>query len=150
MCGRIRALGDVVLRYGPAYFISMHVLSIFCFWVLFFGLRAAGFDLLPFMRDTDAGRWVLSFLSDDALSLLESGGTFAAALLVNRLLTPVRLAVVLGSLPYTANYLNARWAAIKARCCKGARATDVSSNTPAESSTSISSAAASSSAIKSD
>ncbi len=137
MCGRLRVLSDVVLKYGPAYFISMHVLSICCFWVLFFGLRAAGFDLLPFMRDTDVGMWCLSFLNDDAIVLLESGGTFAAALLLNRLLTPVRLAVVLVTLPYTATYLNNRWVGLKARCCGAARAPGTGSGTGHDTSSSL-------------
>jgi hypothetical protein len=110
MCGRIKNfISSIVVKYGPAYFISMHVLSIASFWIIYLTLRASEFDLQPYLRDTDLGKWVVSFLNQDALSLLEQGGTFAAAMLLNRLLTPVRIAVVLLTLPRTAPTLNAAW-----------------------------------------
>ena len=112
----VNVCSDLILKYGAAYFITMHAIGVIMYWSIYVSLRMSGFDLMPYLKNTSFGQWALSFLNADAMSLLESGGTLAAALLLNRLLSPVRLLLVLLALPRTAPLTNAMWAALKQWC----------------------------------
>jgi hypothetical protein len=125
MCGRLRVVRDLlsgaIARYGAAYFISSHLLGTLLFWAVYAWLTVTKFDIGPHLR---AATWLRAVgFTDEALAVVEAGGTLAAAYCISRLLSPLRIAVVLLTLPRTAPILNAGWEWAKAtstagRCCR--------------------------------
>ncbi len=114
MCGRL--LSGAIARYGAAYFISSHLLGTLLFWAVYAWLSVTGFDIGPHLR---AATWLRAVgFTDEALAVVEAGGTLAAAYCISRLLSPLRIALVLLTLPRTAPMLNAGWDWAKAKCCR--------------------------------
>jgi hypothetical protein len=113
MCGRLRGLlSGAIARYGAAYFISSHLLGVLMFWAVYAWLSLTGFDIGPHLR---SAAWLRALgVTDEALAVVEAGGTLAAAYCLSRLLSPLRIALVLLTLPRTAPMLNAGWAWAKA------------------------------------
>lgn len=139
MCGRLRdLLSGAIARYGAAYFISSHLLGILMFWAVYAWLSLTGFDISPYLR---SAAWLRALgVTDEALAVVEAGGTLAAAYCLSRLLSPVRIALVLLTLPRTAPMLNAGWAWAKAaagRHCRRGGAATAAAATDASASTNV-------------
>ena len=143
MCGRLRdLLSGAIARYGAAYFISSHLLGTLLFWAVYAWLSVTGFDIGPHLR---AATWLRALgFTDEALAVVEAGGTLAAAYCISRLLSPLRIALVLLTLPKTAPMLNAGWDWAKAnagRCCRRGGAAAAAATTEANASANVASEA---------
>jgi hypothetical protein len=104
---------EAAAKYGPAFFVTTGVLSFLSFWSIYFFLVSSGFNahklLLPYKS------WLDSF-STRLFPMLEHGGPFAVAFVLNRLVAPFRYLFSIALLPYTAPRIN-RWIQDSVRPC---------------------------------
>ena len=107
MCGpwqRLRiAVADAGLRYGPAFAVTLGCLSACTFWLIFISLFISGFQVRPYLLPFKAR---LDSLSAHFFPALETGGPFAVAFVLNKLLLPIKLAATIFLVPYTAPSIN--------------------------------------------
>ena len=94
---------EVSTRYGPAFVITTGCLSVICFWAIFIALSLSGFQIRPYLLPYK--NWLDSFNSK-LFPILETGGSFAVAFALNRLLSPLRFCASLALVPYTAPRIN--------------------------------------------
>jgi hypothetical protein len=105
MCGpcfRGRAyVGEIAARYGAAFVLTTMSLSITMFAIIYTCLRLGGFDARSYLLPYKA------HLSDRLFAVLETGGPFAVAFALNKLLSPFRLMISVVIVPKTAPFINA-------------------------------------------
>ncbi len=102
MCNNLRtAASDAAVRYGPAFAITLVCLSACSFWLIFFTLLCSGFQVRPYLAPYK------DRINPQFYSILETGGPFAVAFVLNKLLAPLKLMLTLLVLPHTAPKINA-------------------------------------------
>lgn len=101
-CSRARAyVAEIAARYGAAFVLTTMSLSITMFCIIYACLRLGGFDARSYLLPYKA------HISERLFSILETGGPFAVAFALNRLLSPLRLLISVLIVPKTAPHINA-------------------------------------------
>lgn len=94
----IHRLRQITQKYGPAYILVSQILSWTNFLFIYVYLRASGIDVSSLTKQYNVGPQIEV--------VVEKGGTFALAMVLNRVLSPLRLVICLGILPWLAPMLN--------------------------------------------
>jgi hypothetical protein len=101
MCNALRtAAADAAVRYGPAFAVTLMCLSACSFWMIFFTLLISGFQVRPYLAPHK------DRINPQFYAMLETGGPFAVAFVLNKLLAPLKLMLTLLVLPHTAPRIN--------------------------------------------
>jgi hypothetical protein len=128
-------LRDKGARYGAAWMLTIHALSLTMFWSLFalFAFSPPARAALRSLAESDLlRRGALAPLFNatltahvalpEAASPADFAGAFALAFVANRLLAPLRIGLALLLVPRVASRLNPLWARCRQRCRRQRRA----------------------------